>query len=383
MFARSKYITLSFNFKRIRCTRPKLDYCGLVLVSLLSGIISLQVTAQSVSTPFLSSGHTFVPVPVVYFTPETNWAFGARVSYTFHLDSLRRRPSTLQVGGVYTLRKQFLSNFKFSLYHPEKRWELEGDAGFYKYVYKYWGIGNQNTGTRKETYDVSYPSLEITPRYILSRYWRIGIPADFNRYSRLEVEKGGELARLRSTGIDGGFVNGVGLEFQYDSRDHTIFPVKGWYVSVKSVLYNSIWGSDYSFTASELDVRNYQNIAGGIIWASQFLTSFRSGPDIPFYHLSLLGGSQMMRGYFEGRYRNQNLWALQSEMRIPVWKRFFVVSFASAGDVFDFEDYKRAVKLAGGMGLRYIVDHENRVNVRVDVAYGQNFQFYLSILEAF
>ncbi len=353
------------------------------MILAIFGISLHKAEGQSVTPSFLSSGHTFVPVPVVYFTPETNWAFGARASYTFHLDSLRRRPSTLQLGGIYTLRKQFLSTFNFNLYHPEKRWELEGEAGYYKYVYKYWGIGNRMTDARKEKYDMSYPSLEITPRYILSRFWRIGIPADFNKYSKPELEEGGELARLQSTGIEGGYVNGVGLELQYDSRDHTIFPIKGWYASAKSVFYNPFWGSDYTFTASQLDVRNFQNVAGGIIWANQFLASFRSGPEIPFYHLSLLGGSQMMRGFFEGRFRNQNLWAVQSELRMPIWRRFFIVPFASVGDVFDFEDYNRDVKFAGGMGLRYIVDHENRVNIRADVAYGQNFQFYLSILEAF
>ncbi len=348
--------------------------CFLLLGFLLSTIAEAQN---------LKPDNTFAAVPIVYFTPETNWALGAGGSYTFYLDSLGHRPSTIQLGGAYTLRKQFLSYFSFNLYNPDRRLEMEGELGYYNYVYKYWGIGNRLPGYQEESYDVTYPRLRISPRYIVSDYWRIGLAADFNKYSRLHLKEGGQLEMQQAIGVDGGYVNGVGLQVQYDSREHTIFPVRGWYVSSKAVFYNSIWGSDYSFTATELDVRNYQNVAGGIIWASQFLATFRSGPEIPFYHLSLLGGSKVMRGFFEGRYRDNNLWALQTEFRLPVWRRFFLVPFGSAGDVFDFEKYNRSIKFAGGMGLRYIVDHANRVNIRADVAYGQNFQFYLSILEAF
>lgn len=345
---------------------------------LLGFLLCTVVEAQNLKT-----NNTFVALPIVYFTPETNWAFGAGGSYTFYLDSLRQRPSTIQLGGVYTLRKQFLSYLSFNLFHPDKRWEMAGELGYYNYVYKYWGTGNRIAGNEGESYEVTYPRLRIFPKYFVSDYWRIGLAADINKYSRLKLKEGGQLDQQQAVGIKGGYVNGVGLQIQYDSREHTIFPVRGWYISSKAVYYNHIWGSDYTFTSTELDIRNYQNIAGGVIWASQFLATFRSGPEIPFYHLSLLGGPKMMRGYFEGRYRDNNLWALQTEFRLPIWRRFFLVSFGSAGDVFDFEKYNRSIKFAGGMGLRYIVDHANRVNIRADVAYGQNFQFYLSILEAF
>lgn len=329
------------------------------------------------------SDHTLVALPIVYFTPETNWAFGAGASYTFHLDSLHHRPSTLQLGGVYTLRNQVLGYFSWNLFHPDKRWEMSGELGYYQYVYKYWGVGNKLAQSDADSYEVTFPRFRIAPKYMFSRYWRVGIAADFNKYSNLNPRKGGLLERQQTLGIDGGYVNGVGLQIQYDRREHTIFPVHGWYVAAKSMLYSPIWGSDYSFSSAQIDIRNYQNVAGGVIWASQLLGSFRSGPEIPFYDLSLLGGSKMMRGYFEGRYRDANLWAIQSEFRIPAWRRFFLVPFVSAGDVFNWEDSGQSIKFAGGLGLRYIVDHANRVNVRADVAYGQNFQFYLSILEAF
>lgn len=385
MIAESKYKTFYCKSKHIGffCSGgiglSFLPLCFILVLCLQTGYTQIHTFPSKVAEP----GQTFVPVPVVYFTPETNWVFGARASYTFHLDSLHRRPSTIQLRGLYTLRKQFISNLSFHIYRPEKRWELEGELGYYDFVYKYWGIGNQSTDLRKESYSVQYPHLGISPTLVVSKYWRLGLTGDFNYYWDLRLEEEGELQRLQTTGVEGGFVNGVGFRIQYDGRDHTLFPISGFYASGKSILYHSLWGSDYAFSASELDFRYFRNIAGGIIWASQALFSFRSGPAIPYYHLSLLGGASMMRGHFEGRYRNHNMWAIQSELRFPVWRKFFVVPFVSVGDVFDFEDYRRDFKFAGGAGLRYIVDHQNRVTVRADVAYGHNFQFYLSILEAF
>lgn len=385
MITESKYMILSFKSKRFalasNATLQRWSFVTSVVLILSWNAVVAQI--NTFPSKITDPGHTFVPVPVVYFTPETNWAFGARASYTFHLDSLHHRPSTIQVRGLYTLRQQLITNMAFSLYRPEKRWELVGELGYQDYVYKYWGIGNSKAGGSEETYEVRYPSLKLSPTYVLSRFWRVGLTGDFQHYSRPHVDEDGELFRQQTTGIAGGFVNGIGLQLQYDGRDHTIFPIRGLFASAKSILYNPLWGSDYSFVATELDFRSYRNIAGGIIWANQLVAAFRSGPEIPFYHLAMLGGVSIMRGYFEGRYRNQNLWAIQSEFRIPVWRKFFMVPFASAGDVFDFEDYHRSIKFAGGMGLRYIVNHENRVTVRADLAYGHNFQFYLSILEAF
>lgn len=323
-------------------------------------------------------GRTWVALPIVYHTPETAWAFGAGLSYTFHLDTLGRHPSTIQFGGVYTLENQLLTYADFNFYHPEKRWEVSGRAGYDDYVYQYWA----NT-TGKEIYKMRFPHLSVTPKWVIHQDWRLGVSGDFNYYFDIRTEAGGYLERYRVPGTRGGWVNGLGMVLQYDRREHTIFPVHGFYGSAKMLYYGDIWGSDYEFFSAALDLRYYKYLTAGMIWATQGLFTVRSGGEIPFYHLSMLGGSSMLRGFYEGRYRDQNLWALQTEFRVPVWRRILVVPFAAAGEVFNFEEYKSELHLAAGAGLRYIVDHENRVNIRFDAAYGDKFRFYLTIMEAF
>jgi hypothetical protein len=95
----------------------------------------------------------------------------------------------------------------------------------------------------------------------------------------------------------------------------------------------------------------------------------------------------MMRGYFQGRYRDRNMMAFQMEYRVmPVWWRLGVVGFYGLGAVADemsdfrVDDFKHAI----GMGLRIQLDPKEQINFRVDLAYGKDSKgLYVLALEAF
>jgi hypothetical protein len=80
-------------------------------------------------------------------------------------------------------------------------------------------------------------------------------------------------------------------------------------------------------------------------------------------------------------------YALQGEYRFPIIWRLGGVGFSSVGKVgpdiptlFSFTDLRWAV----GGGLRILLDEENHVNFRFDVAYnGREVAFYFNVLEAF
>jgi hypothetical protein len=100
-----------------------------------------------------------------------------------------------------------------------------------------------------------------------------------------------------------------------------------------------------------------------------------------------MGGEERMRGYFRGRYRDNNMIVLQMEYRIlPVWWRIGLVSFFSVGDVSDKLSHFdiNSFKYAGGFGLRYIWNREDKLNIRIDFAWGQGTSgFYITLKEAF
>ena len=85
-------------------------------------------------------------------------------------------------------------------------------------------------------------------------------------------------------------------------------------------------------------------------------------------------------------YRENVMMLLQTEYRLPVYKRLKVAIFASAGDVVNSENYQiDKLKIAYGAGLRYRLN-DARVHLRFDIAknnYGEKLQFYITATEAF
>jgi len=107
----------------------------------------------------------------------------------------------------------------------------------------------------------------------------------------------------------------------------------------------------------------------------------------PFQLLSLFGGRERMRGYYEGRYRDKNMMVFQMEYRVmPVWWRLGLVGFLGFGDVsntiknFKLRDFKYSV----GGGIRYLFSREEKMNLRLDFGYGKDSSgIYITIGEAF
>jgi hypothetical protein len=138
------------------------------------------------------------------------------------------------------------------------------------------------------------------------------------------------------------------------------------------------------FSRGVLELRHFTPLGGGRVLGLHAYGERASG-QVPFTLLPRLGNTRFLRGIREGRYRDNVVWALQSELRTPLWGRISGVAFAAAGDVAPRLEAVRIgdPKLAGGAGLRYRLTDEG-ANVRVDVA-GSRFgvQLYVLVLEAF
>ena len=107
-----------------------------------------------------------------------------------------------------------------------------------------------------------------------------------------------------------------------------------------------------------------------------------------------------MRGNFEGRFRDNAMWATQWEYRIPFgrdsyidenrdigfWNRFGAVGFVGVGSVLDdlAKQTFSNIKLTGGIGLRFLLFPEERINLRIDAGFGtQKPAFYIFVRESF
>ena len=167
----------------------------------------------------------------------------------------------------------------------------------------------------------------------------------------------------------------------YDSRDYRLNATKGWLFQLDAGLYQN--DQFDSFSTYNIELANYIDLGstpGLIAWQVQgHLTS----GDVPWNLLPDLGGSDAMRGYIRGRYRDEQMMMGQVEYRLPVFQRYGMVFWGSVGSVAPkVSELTDTLLTAYGTGFRFKI--KDNINLRFDVGVGENdTNFYLNVNEVF
>lgn len=336
-----------------------------------------------------TSGGTFIPLPVLFYQPETGTGFGALASYLFRPG--RQPPSVpaSEFGGyaIYTTRKQILTSLGTRLYLSGGALRLAGNVQYIKFPTKFWGIGNDTPGSAEEDYTPRTLLAVVEGQREVRRGWFLGARVQAARRTLREMADSGQLVTGTVPGsADGAMVEGT-LLLTYDARDNTIYPTRGHYHQAGVLGASTDLGSDFGYAGTRLDLRGYLSPARRHVLALRAVGETRSGIP-PFDVLPQLGGDVLLRGYYQGRFRDRTLVALQTEYRMPVIWRIGVVAFAEAGQVSPRVGALRlaAFKASLGGGLRFLLSPREGLNVRADYGYGLDVKsggFYLAIGEAF
>ncbi|UCC73691.1 MAG: BamA/TamA family outer membrane protein [Gemmatimonadota bacterium] len=329
-----------------------------------------------------------IPIPVLSYTPETKFAFGVAAQYYYRPEGADAgaRPSTITPLFIYTTKKQIIAEFYSSLWWAQEEYHLTGNAGYTKFPDKFYGIGNDTSEDDEEDYTPRYTRLRADIQRRIVSEFRLGLGYEFE-YSELEeVEEGGVLDSGDILGSEGGVVSGATILASWDTRDNIFSPSSGHYHQLSVGLYGDAIGSDYEFGRYVLDLRGYINTLPDHVLALQGYLGLETG-DPPFQHLLLFGGQDLMRGHYQGRFRDENMFVVQAEYRIvPIWWRFGAVAFAGFGDVadepssFNLGDFKYSV----GGGIRFLLNRAERIALRFDFGFGEGTSgFYITLGEAF
>jgi hypothetical protein len=327
----------------------------------------------------------WVILPGISYTPEHGLALAGSVLRYFRIDRGRqRRPSRLGLTGYASLDGRGELTFDPSLWMWHDRLNIAGTAGLSYYDYPYYGIGNQTP----ESFHEEFTAFRAVAHVDLAvRLWRglfVGPLYDFRYEDITHIEEGGLIDR-GVVGGDGGVVSGAGAILRWDSRDHTFAPRHGGIITLSPRFYRPELGSDFDFTRTLLDASWFFGLGGAHVLAFDGRADFRTG-NPPFDYLALAGGSRLLRGMIEGRYRDMNFLGAQAEYRFPLFWRFGGVAFGGTGrvahEVIDFR--LDGWHWAGGAGLRFAVSREERINLRVDAgATVEGWNYYLGVGEAF
>ncbi len=357
---------------------------SLLLVAFL--LVPLSVQAQPADTtdaPPPSTAATtnqesadWLLLPFVSYAPRTKLSGGGTVGYY--------RPSS-NVEAVFevTQREQLTIQLSPELYLDGGRWRVEGELRATHFPDSFYGIGGDTPIEAEEEYTARYLQVDGRAQRRIRPNFRVG-PRVFVRTGTVDPDSsGGLLAQRRVAGATGGQTIGLGASAFWDARNSLYYPTKGTYAEVEGTLYSALWESDYTYGHLRTDFRGYRPLGIGVL-AGQVVTSAVLG-SAPFQRLPELGGSNQMRGYRGGRFRDDVYWTVQAEYRFPLFWRFKGTTFASAGEVGPRigSSLFGGVEAAVGMGgrLRFT---EDGVHGRLDVAYSRTgIELYLSLGEAF
>lgn len=328
------------------------------------------------------------PFPIVYFTPETGVAIGAAAMYLYR-DSLARpssRTSDFTSDITYTLKNQIIAELNTDYYFfGNDEYRLLANTSFKIFPNQFYGIGNNVPADSAESYTSRSFLVQIVLYKKIQSGFNLGPLLRFESTSIVKVDPMGALARGTIPGSSGGFVSGAGFSLNWDSRDNAQATQSGNLYQVTSIFNRRSVGSDFSYNDIQVDVRHFYELFPAQILAMQ-ATAEVIGGTAPFQNLARFGGENSVRGYFDGQFRDNTSLVFQADYRIPVWWRIGAVAFAGVGQVAGRanEWSVNGFKLAAGGGLRYILDPDEHVTLRVDAGFGKNSSgLYFTSSEAF
>ncbi len=321
--------------------------------------------------------------PLVFYLPETSLAFGGAGIMVFNIGEEKTwRKSQIQVGLAYSLRNQILIFTPYEFYFKDK-WKLNGELGYYRYFYNYFGLGINAQKENLETYDANYPRLLSTLSYRITDNFLLGVQYRFDYFQIPRTDS--LLAQQNPVGVNGGVVSTVGIAATYDSRDDIFYPRKGLFATLTAENSGNYTFSPFDYSLIQLDVSHYFTIGKQHTIASNLYTGTTVG-ESPFFSYYYLSSGKRGRGYNDRRFIDKNIGLLQMEYRFPIYKRFRGAAFTSLGTVgAEYIDlFYNPLKFSYGAGLRFQLSKKQMSHIRLDVARGnEGFQFYITIGEAF
>lgn len=328
-----------------------------------------------------------VGLPVVFYTPETEFGLGGGLQLFFqHRKNIfNARVSNVFISAIYTSKKQLMLNAKPEIHLYDGRMYLEGDFLYKIFPNSFWGIGNNTPETNLEKYNMRTIHIRATLLNRIPPTLNFGFEYNFDIYSMIEVQEGGLLDSNLIEGAEGARTSGISFVLNFDDRDNIFSAVRGNYLVFKGGFSSRSIGATYSYNSYLLDLRKYFLLSKKFTLATQIYSLFAFG-DVPFQAKAWYGGADLGRGYFKGRYIETNYLLVQLELKYRVLKRLHINGFFNIGDVAESpRDLFSYPKVSFGGGLRFKLSKKNPTLIRMDIGINKDggTGLYFGVNEAF
>jgi hypothetical protein len=340
-----------------------------------------------------SRSASFFLLPVLSSAPETGLELGASTLYSFYTDTSKlTRVSNVFAYATFTTEGQQRVSLSSSYWLPQNRYHYTARISFVNFPFDFYGIGNNTSKADEQRISEKRFRINFMGEKRLGRYLYAGyvLGAYKNTYVIDNTGKSFE-ADLNPQDRNGGAGILAGPSLTFDNRNNNTYTTKGMVINgYLNVMHGMFSDNNYKGSFLNLEYAQFFALSKRLVLGLNIQEQSLLGSQTPFYLLPELGNDEIMRGYYNGRYRDKNLIAGQTELRYRLSDRIGIAGFAGAGSVFKNNFSFNQLKPNYGGGLRYFFDTEKGLTMRIDYGIGEKPAgekrqqgFYLSLGEAF
>ena len=323
----------------------------------------------------------FAAIPLINYNRTQGFIAGAMTQAYYRVsknDSISPHSSTMAMG-IYTQEKTWLAGLGEMLYLKEDTWRIKAFLFKGNINYQYFNGDVDNNAGQYEDYtnEVTMVMSQVQ-RKVWKRFYA-GLYAEYNNTTTYFID--------RNDSLDVKKLNNIGYVISQDSRDNVQYPTKGVFMNFKNQFYADWIGSDSEFIKYQINYTHFFDLKKDHrhILLGRLNAEIGTG-DVPFQGQSVVGRDDL-RGYSQGKFRGNQVYALQSEYRWRFDKsKFGLVGFLGvASAVNKFGDIFSSELLPGvGAGVRYRLLPDMKVNIGLDVGVGKDdYSITFRIGEAF
>ncbi|MGV3704895.1 MAG: polymerase [Arcticibacter sp.] len=337
---------------------------------------------------------SIIALPAAAYSQETGVEFGALSIISFYTDKADTSTRSSTINGIVTFTTKKQSNFviKPDIWTSGNKYHIAGTLRYKKFPFDFYGTGNTTNLADKDPIEQRLIVLNTEAERKITRGFYAGFNLGFENYEYRDKTNGGIFETGGFNLTRSGKVIYLGASVILDTRNTNTYTTRGNYLRLNYSYAPDFFGAE-NFTGSlvKADFRNFNRLSEKLVLGFQSTFQGLYGSKLPFYLLPQLGNDQIMRGYYTGRYRDQNLITAHAELRYRFVKRFAVTAFGGTGTVFRNGSFGvDDLKPNYGAGVRYFADPGRGLTLRMDYAVGEQRRgeprqtgFYLALAEAF
>lgn len=331
-------------------------------------------------------GIDFSYLPGPFYNPEMSLGVGVSIVGLYQIDREDKvsQLSSLVINGLASINGALGVGIENKSFFNEDNQRLYFNANVYDVPDVYYGVGYEFNNEDLNRIEFNSQTFQINPMILqrIAAHSFIGAGFDYT-YAKAD---GVDVATID---IDVDPLNEVsrnsGFNFliNYDTRDHVTNPQTGSISQLEVGVYRESFGGNHDFEVYNVLHSAYHPILEDDTLAWQVRGRFSYG-DVPWDHLSKIGGGNALRGYTTGRYRDKQMLLAQVEYRQHLTGRHGMVYWLGAGTIADSIDELSFDHLLPNVGVGYRLEVKPKVNLRLDLAYGKGDSgFYFNVNEAF